>query len=118
MPTFDEAVASALEALRAEYLQVLPGRLDDLLAAFKMLRQLEGEHGSKEARRAAWDQARRHAHALRGTAGSYGFSELSRLAALLEDEITGCDPSDANAAPICWSRVEPNLVELARVRPS
>ena len=36
---------------------------------------------------ANWDDLRRTAHQLKGAAGSYGFLEISPLAAVLEDKI-------------------------------
>jgi len=36
---------------------------------------------------AAWDEARRAAHKLRGSAATYGFPALSTAAAAIEDEL-------------------------------
>ncbi|MEN9452875.1 MAG: hypothetical protein RLZZ369_1934, partial [Pseudomonadota bacterium] len=44
------------------------------------------------------DQARRNAHALKGTSANLGFGELSKLAAALEDACTQGTPSDISAA--------------------
>jgi len=44
------------------------------------------------------DQARRNAHALKGTSANLGFGELSKLAAALEDACTQGTPSDITAA--------------------
>lgn len=44
------------------------------------------------------DQARRNAHALKGTSANLGFGDLSKLAAALEDACTQGDPSEITAA--------------------
>ena len=43
---------------------------------------------------AEWDKLRRGAHQLKGAAGSYGFLEISPLAATLEDKILAGQPED------------------------
>ena len=44
------------------------------------------------------DQARRTAHALKGTAANLGFAEVSKLAAALEEACTAQAPSNIDAA--------------------
>ena len=43
---------------------------------------------------AQWEELRRGAHQLKGAAGSYGFLEISPLAAILEDKILAGQPED------------------------
>jgi HPt (histidine-containing phosphotransfer) domain-containing protein len=66
-----------LEALRAEYLAELP-------VMIKTLAELVGEAAVQEA---AVPLARRAAHQLRGTAGSYGFPEVGEAAGRIEDAL-------------------------------
>ena len=43
---------------------------------------------------AKWEELRRAAHQLKGAAGSYGFLEISPLAAILEDNIHASQGED------------------------
>jgi HPt (histidine-containing phosphotransfer) domain-containing protein len=62
-------VDALLAAARAQYASRLPSKL----AAIEEL-----------AGRGAWDEARREAHKLRGSAATYGFATVGRAAAVLE----------------------------------
>jgi len=79
--TKDDEIRAALLELRREYLAELPELLRELseaVAAAKL--------GTKrDAMRAAVSRA----HALRGTAGSYRFQEISDAAGLIEDGLLG-----------------------------
>ena len=63
-----------LDELTSLYVGEMPARIDALKAAF-------GDHD--------WDGLTRLAHQLSGSAGSYGFPELSRLARRLEALLIG-----------------------------
>lgn len=83
-----------LQALRVAYARELPGKIAALRAALASLRQAPNDDASLK-------QATSQAHRLRGTAGSYGFDEVSKAAARLEDELRAWNepgPHDAAAA--------------------
>jgi HPt (histidine-containing phosphotransfer) domain-containing protein len=61
--------------------------------------------------RAAWDDARRAAHMLRGSAGVYGFAAVGAAAAAIDDVLWGGRAPDATAhdfirAKLCELRTE------------
>ena len=66
----DPAIAALLAEARREYAAALPEKVADLRAVLD---------------RKAWADARRAAHKLRGSAGTYGFVVLSEAAGALED---------------------------------
>ena len=66
----DPAIDALIEAARIEFAQALSGKADALIA--------QCESG-------AWDEIRRAAHRLRGSAGVYGFSAIGTAAATVED---------------------------------
>jgi HPt (histidine-containing phosphotransfer) domain-containing protein len=70
----DPAIDELLAIARAEYARSLPIKAADL--------------ASLVASR-AWNQARRAAHKIRGSAGAYGFPELGEAAGTLEDLLLG-----------------------------
>jgi HPt (histidine-containing phosphotransfer) domain-containing protein len=73
-------VDALLATLRAEYASRLPAKLvalEDLAA------------------RGAWDEFRRAAHKLRGSAATHGFAALGNAAAQLEGLTTDASGSDA-----------------------
>jgi HPt (histidine-containing phosphotransfer) domain-containing protein len=65
--------------------------LDALLGAARV--EFRSSFGAKAANlealagRGAWDEVRRAAHKLRGSAGVYGFDDLGAAAARLEDRL-------------------------------
>jgi HPt (histidine-containing phosphotransfer) domain-containing protein len=59
--------------------------------------------------RAAWDDARRAAHKLRGSAGVYGCAALGAIAGELEEALIGSG-SDPDAAAV--SRIRALLADL------
>jgi CheY-like chemotaxis protein len=77
MTSTAEAPAATVdrESLRAWYLQAMSRRVDELRA---LIARLEARDA------AAPDAARRVAQALRGSGGTFGFGELSTVAALVE----------------------------------
>ena len=79
-------VDALLATLRAEYASRLPGKL----AAIEEF-----------AGRGAWDELRRAAHKLRGSAATHGFAALGDAAAQLEGlttDVAGADPAVTRAS--------------------
>lgn len=69
-PSRDPSIEAALAAVQAQFASALPAKaahLEGLLA------------------RGEWDEARRAAHRLRGSAGTYGFSALGAAAGEIEE---------------------------------
>jgi HPt (histidine-containing phosphotransfer) domain-containing protein len=64
------SIEAALAAVRAQFASALPEKAANV--------------GTLLAR-GAWDEARRAAHRLRGSAGTYGFAPLGAVAAAIED---------------------------------
>ena len=79
--TKDDEIREALAELRREYIAELPGLLRELASAVSSAKG----GSSREGIRAAVSRA----HALRGTAGSYRFHEISDAAGLIEDGLLG-----------------------------
>lgn len=79
--TKDDEIRAALEELRQEYFAELPGLLDALTAAVTTAKNSK----SPEDLQAAISKA----HALKGTSGSYRFTEISEAAGLMEDGLLG-----------------------------
>ncbi len=78
----DDSPMAALEALRRDYLASLPEKLAALEIALAAYREAPTAKDRLEA-------ARTQAHKLRGTAGSYGFLEVSEAAGWIEDALLG-----------------------------
>ncbi len=88
---YDEALNAVLASLRSEYSIELPERLSELKCYFKNAR-------TDEVKQLEWlGKAHVIAHRLAGTAGSYGFVELSSAAANLDLYLKNLLKSDANA---------------------
>jgi HPt (histidine-containing phosphotransfer) domain-containing protein len=66
----DPWIDAALAAVRAQFAEALPEKAANIGALVA---------------RGAWDDARRAAHRLRGSAGTYGFVELGARAAAIEE---------------------------------
>jgi diguanylate cyclase (GGDEF)-like protein len=83
-----------LEALRIEYQAKLPERLD-------LLEKVVRTWLAKPTHTEPHDAARKEAHKLRGTAGSYGFVEVGEAAGRIEDVLVACagvrPPTEAQA---------------------
>jgi len=73
----DPRVAGALATLRKEYGRQLPSRVRDLVAALARARESAGPDA----------EALMLAHRLAGTAGSYGWAEVSKCARGIEEEL-------------------------------
>lgn len=81
MTTHDDEIRAALEELRQEYLAELPGLLNTLSDAVTTAKK----SASDDDLRTAISKA----HALKGTSGSYRFTEISEAAGLMEDGLLG-----------------------------
>ncbi len=79
--TQDDEIRAALEELRTEYFAELPGLLATLSDAVKTAKNSP----NGDDLRAAISKA----HALKGTSGSYRFTEISEAAGLVEDGLLG-----------------------------
>lgn len=90
-------VQAMLDALRDKFLAGLPAELERLEQA---------------CRRRDWPSALVVAHGLKGTAGSFGFPELTRIAGLAELAIRADEP--VRAATICRRVVEEGERALKR----
>jgi HPt (histidine-containing phosphotransfer) domain-containing protein len=66
----DPSIDAALAAVRAQFALALPDKAANVRALLA---------------RGAWDDARRAAHRLRGSAGTYGFAPLGAAAAAIEE---------------------------------
>ncbi len=96
-PTVEQMLAEA----RAQFAASLPAKaaaLQDHLA------------------RGAWEEARRAAHKLRGSAGTYGFATLGAAAAEVEEALiaSGSQP-DAGAAARIGDKAREARVEAERI---
>jgi HPt (histidine-containing phosphotransfer) domain-containing protein len=70
--TDDPAILALLAEARRQYATGLPARVGELEALLAA---------------GSWDDARRAAHKLRGSSGTYGFATLSATAAGIEDAL-------------------------------
>ncbi len=84
-PSPFDALEARLQALKEKMARGLPQRADELEDAARRL-------GGGEV--AARDDVRRHAHKLRGIAGSYGYPLLGELSAALETLARGSEPAE------------------------
>ncbi len=66
----DPAILALLAEARMQFAASLPAKVAELEALLG---------------RAAWDELRRAAHKLRGSAGTYGFVDVSSLASAIEE---------------------------------
>lgn len=95
---------AALEPLRKEYARALPARVGELGAAVTALRL--NEEGLPLARTLA--------HRIRGTAGTYGFSEVSESAGRIEDDLVDIEQGRLPIAAL-WSSLNDALDACARL---
>lgn len=79
--TRDDEIREALEELRREYIAELPGLLRELSEAVATAKLCTAPECLKTAVSKA--------HALRGTAGSYRFHDISDAAGIIEDGLLG-----------------------------
>lgn len=83
--------AEEMAALRDEYAQTLPARLEELSQAVRLAREAAGDPECSRRVQAL-------AHALRGTAGTFGFRDLSAAAGRIEEAGSLVEIEDALAA--------------------
>jgi HPt (histidine-containing phosphotransfer) domain-containing protein len=69
-PSPDPSIDAVIEAVRTEFAGSLPAKAAKIGALVA---------------RGAWEEARRAAHRLRGSAGTYGFTEVGAAAAAIEE---------------------------------
>jgi HPt (histidine-containing phosphotransfer) domain-containing protein len=87
----DPAIEAALAAVRGQFAAALPEKAASIGASLA---------------RGAWDDARRAAHRLRGSAGTYGFAPLGATAAAIEELLL--------AEPVPPEETRQRLERLAR----
>ncbi len=106
-PEYDEALNEVLANLRSEYLNELPERLSEMKEYFKNAR-------ADQEKQLEWlGKAHVIAHRLAGTAGSYGFAELSSAAANLDLYLKNLLKNEANTGAAANSLNWQALDEMA-----
>lgn len=103
--TKDDEIRQALEELRQEYLAELPGLLEALAHAVAAAKTTKAPDDLRTAISKA--------HALKGTSGSYKFTEISEAAGLMEDGLLGIQagwlPSEQG-----WPEIERALTSAVK----
>jgi diguanylate cyclase (GGDEF)-like protein len=90
----DVTAASPPPELAASYRAQLPGRLDTLAAALERVRSSPDDRDTRTA-------LRKIAHELRGTAGSFGYHDVSDVAGRIEDAlVSGRTPDRETVAQL------------------
>lgn len=106
---YDEALEEVLKTLRSEYLSELPDRLAEMTGFVEKARH------EKEKQLEWLSEAHTIAHRLAGTSGSYGFADLSRAAAELDQYLKKLLKTDAEAGSVAnrlnWQALD-GLVEV------
>jgi HPt (histidine-containing phosphotransfer) domain-containing protein len=101
----DDEVERALAELRAEYATTLAARIETVrTAATTALATRDAE---------ALELATREAHRLRGSAGSYGFPEISEAAGAVEEAFVRARDGDVGA---CGAAIAALDAAAARLR--
>jgi HPt (histidine-containing phosphotransfer) domain-containing protein len=96
----DPAIEELLAAARRQFAVSLPSKAADVEALVA---------------RGAWAEARRAAHKLRGSAGTYGFAEVGAAAGAIEDTLLeGKDAPDAGARDRIALRLQEAHLEAER----
>lgn len=115
-PQYDEALNEVLAGLRGEYLNELPNRLSEMKGYFEKARQ------DREKQLEWLAQAHIIAHRLAGTAGSYGFAELSNAAANLDLYLKNLLKNDtstgAPANGLNWQALDGMVAEMDKSVPT
>jgi HPt (histidine-containing phosphotransfer) domain-containing protein len=94
-PALDPSMDALMAAVRAQFAANLPAKAADIAAHLS---------------RGAWSDARRAAHRLRGSAGTYGFAAVGAVAGAMEEMLlaqTGDPAADTRA------RLEASARDLA-----
>lgn len=100
-------VMAALRELQEAYAEALPGLAAGLLDA---VRRARADAKAKDA----LEMSRVLSHRLRGTAGSYGFFEISELAAGIEKLVNELSGVAEPQRLVLWERVEVLVLALER----
>lgn len=115
-PEYDEALNEVLAGLRSEYLNELPERLSEMKGYFKNAR-------ADEEKQLEWlGKAHVIAHRLAGTAGSYGFADLSSAAANLDLYLKNLLKNEAKggtaANSLNWQALDGMVAEMDKSVPT
>lgn len=107
-PEYDAALDEVLKSLRGEYLNELPDRIDEM-------KDFVSKAKSDEAKLYEWlTEAHIIAHRLAGTAGSYGFTELSHAAGEMDQYLKNLLRNEADTGSVAnrinWQTLD-GLVE-------
>jgi HPt (histidine-containing phosphotransfer) domain-containing protein len=115
-PEYDEALNEVLAGLRDEYSKELPERLSEMKEYFKKAKV-------DEEKQLEWlVQAHTIAHRLAGTAGSYGFAEMSAAAANLDLYMKNLLKNEANTGAavngLNWQALDGMVEEMVKSIPT
>jgi chemotaxis protein histidine kinase CheA len=100
-----DEIEDALAELRSGYALKLPGLLRDLAGALARGRVDPASLG----------EARRQAHRLQGTAGSYGFVAVGAATKRIEAALLHVEPS---TSPVDWDAIDVALAEARAALPA
>lgn len=76
-----KSLQEVLAQLRAEFDQILPGRVQEIVSA------VEQALAQTSFNKVLWQEARELVHKLRGTAGSFGHMQITEACATLEEQL-------------------------------
>ena len=112
---YDAALDEVLKALRGDYLIELPDRVAEMNEFFDKAR-------SDVEKQVEWlTEAHTIAHRLAGTAGSYGFAELGRAAAELDQYLKKLLKKDAETGSVAnrlnWQMLNGLVEEVGKSVP-
>lgn len=115
-PEYDAALEEVLKSLRSDYLNELPERLADIKGYLEKAK-------NDEAEQLFWlTEAHTVAHRLAGTAGSYGFADLSQAAAEVDQYMKKLLMSDAQTGEVAnrlnWQLLDELVDEMDKAVPS
>lgn len=112
---YDAALDEVLKALRGDYLNELPDRVAEMNQFFEKAR-------CDVEKQVEWlTEAHTIAHRLAGTAGSYGFAELGRAAADLDQYLKKLLKKDAETGSVAnrlnWQMLNGLVEEVGKTVP-
>ncbi|HIA52171.1 MAG TPA: Hpt domain-containing protein [Candidatus Melainabacteria bacterium] len=112
---YDAALEDVLKSLRGDYLIELPDRVAEMNEFFDKAR-------SDVEKQVEWlTEAHTIAHRLAGTAGSYGFAELGRAAAELDQYLKKLLKKDAETGSVAnrlnWQMLNGLVEEVGKAVP-
>ncbi len=115
-PDYDAALEEVLKSLRSDYLNELPERIAE------MKDYLQKAKDDEEKQREWLADAHTVAHRLAGTAGSYGFAELSHAAAEVDQYMKKLLKSNAQTGEVAnrlnWQLMDELVDEMDKAVPS